>query len=125
MSLVSRLGRLHQYKNRGQGYAEMLRGSLTPASAVTGLAKYLGVSTGVALTLGALVPVLTLGLAILVGWLDVRYRIMHAHVWAEAEADTWKMRTLTALERGVLVLETRLPHPAPNGYHATREREPR
>ena len=92
------LGTLRFWQSLGQTYAEMFRGSLTASGIVTVAASWLGMGKTGAVILGICSIGFWLCLAIVLGYLVHRYRIVHATTRHEVEASEFQRRSVAALE---------------------------
>ena len=102
------LGTLRFWQSLGQTYAEMFRGSLTASGIVTVAASWLGMGKTGAVILGICSIGFWLCLAIVLGYLVHRYRIIHATTRHEVEASEFQRRSVAALERLVTLAELKV-----------------
>lgn len=102
--LGPKLGRLLFIWGQGSEYGNMLRGWIGPVSLATGVAKYMGLSTGEAIALGVALPVVITALTFAAGAYHVHVdgaRNLARHANAN---DPWRVRVIEILEK----LEARL-----------------
>ena len=85
------------YRNVGQSWSEMLRGSFTASTLVTMAAHYLGLSARLAFIIGVVSTVLWPGLAVVCGWGIVRWRILHHTMTRERDNNPTAHEMLTLL----------------------------
>ncbi len=93
------LGELRYYQQVGQPFADLLNNALKPALAAVAVSKYLGTSVLSALLAGCGMVAAILTLSIVMGWLIVRYRVIHASIRASWANDPVTSRQLELLEQ--------------------------
>ena len=98
MTWGDRLGRLRFYQQMGDPLALLVREAVKPALGTTALATYLGVGPWLSITIGMATVAGLLGLALGLGYLVVRYRVVHAHIRNEWENNPLQARTIELLE---------------------------
>jgi hypothetical protein len=85
VTTADRLGTLVYWRNLGQSWSEMFRGSFTASGFVTAAAAWLGMSKSGALLLGLASTFFWPTLAILCGYGVWRWRVIHAQLERERD----------------------------------------
>jgi hypothetical protein len=92
------LGTLRFWQDTGQPYADLLKEAIKPALGMTAVTKYMGASVSVSVYAGLATVVGMLALSIVMGWLVVRYRVLHSQRVADWRANPAQCRQIELLE---------------------------
>jgi hypothetical protein len=124
MTLTDRLGLVKYFYNLGKEYADVLKGTLTPTLLAGYMANQAGATTTAATGTALLVPVAMVVVSLVAGWITWRWRIVHATIAHEWDANPYYRAHIEMLRE----IRDRLPTYR-NGYeeraHAlARARDP-
>ena len=95
---ASMLGTLKYYQQTGQPYADLVKEALKPALGMTAVTKYLGASVLWAVGAGLGTVVLMLTVSVVMGWLVVKYQVIHAAIRADWKNNPLASRQIELLE---------------------------
>src|SRR6266702_3687495 len=124
MTVADRLGTAVYFRNLGQSWSEMFRGSFTASGFITAGAAWLGASKVTALMLGLASTFFWPLLAVGCGWAVWRWRVIHAQLERERDNTPYMAESLALLQQIARNTQTRrhlhleangclLPEPTP------------
>jgi hypothetical protein len=85
MTFADKVGTAVYFRNLGQGYSEMFRGSMTASGFVTAGAAWLGMSKTHAVLLGVASLGFWVVLAVFFGWAVWKWKVIHAQLERERD----------------------------------------